>query len=130
MKTRKDELLDTVKEDTEEFKKRANDSRKEMNQRKNASPPLPPATNKDFTFGARDEILSKVKGDYEEFKKTRTFKFPTWLYGPPKGKLFKLEVEDCPRFGDKAYVEFDSARTAFLSIDMQLDFAVQNVMLM
>ena len=43
MKTRKDELLDKVKEDTEEFKKRANDSRKVMNQRKNASPPLPPA---------------------------------------------------------------------------------------
>jgi nicotinamidase-related amidase len=33
-----------------------------------------------------------------------------------------LEVEDCPRFGDKAFVEFDSARTAFLSIDMQVDF--------
>jgi nicotinamidase-related amidase len=31
-------------------------------------------------------------------------------------------VEDCPRFGDTAYVEFDSARTAFLSIDMQVDF--------
>jgi len=31
-------------------------------------------------------------------------------------------VEDCPRFGDTAYVEFDSGRTAFLSIDMQVDF--------
>jgi hypothetical protein len=57
-------------------------------------------------------------------KETLTFKFPTWLYGPPKGKLIKVEVEveDCPLFGNKAYVEFDSARTAFLSIDMQVDF--------
>ncbi len=78
--------------------------------------------NKDFTSGARDEVLKRVEEDYEEFKKTRTFKYPTWLYGPIKGRSFKVEVEDCPRFGDKAYVEFDSARTAFLSIDMQIDF--------
>ncbi|HYZ65611.1 MAG TPA: hypothetical protein VE574_02690, partial [Nitrososphaeraceae archaeon] len=122
MNASNDELLDKVKEDTEEFKKRAGESRKEMNRRKNTSPPPPPATNKDFTFGARDETLSRIEGDYEEFKKTHTFKFPTWLYGPPRGKLFRLEVEDCPRFGDTAYVEFDSARTAFLSIDMQVDF--------
>jgi nicotinamidase-related amidase len=78
--------------------------------------------NRDYSNGARDEMLKRVQQDYEEFKKTRTFKFPTWLYGPIKGKSFKVEVEDCPRFGDKAYVEFDSARTAFLSIDMQIDF--------
>jgi len=78
--------------------------------------------NKDHATGARDEMLKRVEQDYEEFKKTRTFKYPTWLYGPIKGKSFKVEVEDCPRFGDKAYVEFDSARTAFLSIDMQIDF--------
>ena len=68
------------------------------------------------------KYLERAEKDYEEFKETHTFKFPTWLYGPPKGKLIKVEVEDCPRFGDKAYVEFDSARTAFLSIDMQVDF--------
>ena len=78
--------------------------------------------NKDFISAKRDEILNKVEKDYEEFKKTHTFAFPTWLYGPPKGKLFKVQVEDCPRFGDKAYLEFDSARTAFMSIDMQVDF--------
>lgn len=78
--------------------------------------------NRDFVSGARDEMLKRVQEDYEEFKRTRTFKYPTWLYGPIKGKLFKVEVEDCPRFGDTAYVEFDSARTAFLSIDMQIDF--------
>jgi nicotinamidase-related amidase len=124
MNTGSDRLSDKVKEDTDEFKKRANESRKEMNQRKYVSPQQPPLAtpNKDFTFGARDETLSRIEGDYEEFKKTHTFKFPIWLYGPPKGKLFKLEVEDCPRFGDKAFVEFDSARTAFLSIDMQVDF--------
>ena len=77
---------------------------------------------KDFISATRDEILNKVEKDYEEFKKTHTFSFPTWLYGPPKGTLFKVEVEDCPRFGDTAFVEFDSGRTAFLSIDMQIDF--------
>lgn len=78
--------------------------------------------SRDFASGARDEILKRVDQDYEEFKKTRTFKYPTWLYGPIKGRSFKVEVEDCPRFGDKAYVEFDSARTAFISVDMQIDF--------
>lgn len=71
---------------------------------------------------ARGEILKRAEQDFEEFKKTKLFKFPTWLYGPPRGKLFKVEVEDCPRFGDTAYVEFDSARTAFISVDMQVDF--------
>ena len=81
-----------------------------------------PVPNKDFVSAARDEILNRVEQDYERFKNTHTFEYPTWIYGPPKGKLFKVEVEDCPRFGDKAFVEFDSARTAFLSIDMQVDF--------
>ena len=78
--------------------------------------------SKDLVSSSRDELLDRVEKDYEEFKKTRTFKFPTWLYGPMKGKLFTVEVEDCPRFGDKSYLEFDSARTAFISIDMQTDF--------
>jgi nicotinamidase-related amidase len=82
----------------------------------------PPSSDKDFTSATRDAVLSRVEQDYEEFMKTRTFRYPTWLYGPIKGRLFKVEVEDCPRFGDTAYVEFDSARTAFLSIDMQIDF--------
>jgi nicotinamidase-related amidase len=85
----------------------------------------PPSSNKDFTSATRDALLDRVEQDYEEFKKTRTFRYPTWLYGPIKGTLFKVEVEDCPRFGDTAYVEFDSARTAFLSIDMQVDFCGQ-----
>ncbi len=70
----------------------------------------------------RDDLLRRVEQDYEEFKKTQTFKFPTWLYGSQKGKLFKVKVEDCPQFGDSAYLEFDSARTAFISVDMQIDF--------
>jgi biuret amidohydrolase len=78
-----------------------------------------------ITDKARDDILNRIEQDYEEFKKTRTFKFPTWLYGSPKGNLFNLEVEDCPCFGDTAFVEFDSGRTAFLSIDMQIDFCGQ-----
>ena len=68
----------------------------------------------------KSERMSKK--DYEEFKKTKTFKFPAWLYGPPRGRLYKVEVEDCPRVGDKAWAEYDSARTAFVSIDMQIDF--------
>ena len=92
-----------------------------MNTKKDA-PTFPPNSNNDFTSAVRDQILNRVERDYEEFKKTHTFNFPTWLYGPPKGKLFKVEVEDCPRFGDNAFVEFDSGRTAFLSIDMQIDF--------
>ena len=75
-----------------------------------------------FYSGSRDKLLSKVQEAYERFKETRTFEFPVWLYGQPVGKLFKLEVEDCPQFGDTAYVEMDSARTAFVAIDMQTDF--------
>jgi nicotinamidase-related amidase len=78
--------------------------------------------NQDFIEADREEMLEKEEKDYENFKKTRTFEFPVWLYGPPKGKLFKVEVEDCPRFGETAYLEFDSARTAFVSVDMQVDF--------
>jgi nicotinamidase-related amidase len=74
----------------------------------------------------RDNLLYKVEKDYEEFNKTQTFKFPTWLYGPQKGKLFKVKVEDCPQFGNSAYLEFDSSRTAFISIDMQIDFCGKN----
>lgn len=92
-----------------------------MNTKKDP-PVFPPISNNDFTCAVRDEILNRVERDYEEFKKTNTFSFPTWLYGHPKGTLFKVEVEDCPRFGDTAFVEFDSGRTAFLSIDMQIDF--------
>jgi nicotinamidase-related amidase len=91
-----------------------------LNRRKNAHPY--PTPNKDFSSTLGEELLQRVEMDYEEFKRTHTFKFPAWLHGSPRGKLFKLEVEDCPRFGDKAFVEFDSARTAFLSIDMQVDF--------
>jgi nicotinamidase-related amidase len=87
-----------------------------------AQPSAPPSSNADFTSATRDLVLNRVEQDYEEFKETRTFRYPTWLYGPIKGRLFKVEVEDCPRFGETAYVEFDSARTAFLSIDMQVDF--------
>jgi nicotinamidase-related amidase len=91
-----------------------------LNRRKNISEY--PTPNKDFSSATREEVLQRVEMDYEEFKRTHIFKFPTWLYGSPKGKLFKVEVEDCPQFGDKAFVEFDSARTAFLSVDMQVDF--------
>ena len=74
----------------------------------------------------REKFLGRVNEAYEKFKETKTFEFPTWLYGEPVGKLFKVEVEDCPQFGDTAWVEMDSARTAFVAIDMQVDFCGKN----
>lgn len=70
----------------------------------------------------RDEMLAHVREGYEEWKKTKIYKIPQWLYGPPKGKLFKVACEDVPNFGDISYLEFDAARTAFISIDWQVDF--------
>ena len=79
-------------------------------------------TYEDIYERNRENLLKQVEKAYERFKETKTFEYPTWLYGQPVGKLFKLEVEDCPRFGDTAYIELDSARTAFVAIDMQVDF--------
>jgi biuret amidohydrolase len=70
----------------------------------------------------RDETLARVQEGYEEWKRTKIYKIPQWLYGPPKGKLFKVVCEDVPNFGDTSYLEFDAARTAFISIDWQVDF--------
>ena len=70
----------------------------------------------------REHTLKRVEEARKLFDKTKTFHYPTWLYGDFIGKPVTIEVEDCPRFGDTAYVELDSARTAFLSIDMQKDF--------
>ena len=75
---------------------------------------------------SKEEKLARVQEDYETFLETRTFKFPSWLYGPVQGKLIKVEIEDCPNFGDKAFVEFDSARTAIIVVDMQVDFCGKN----
>lgn len=69
--------------------------------------------------GVIDERLKRVQEAYDRWQKTRTFEFPTWLYSQPLGRLFKVEVEDSPTFGETAWLEFDSARTAFFSIDMQ-----------
>lgn len=76
----------------------------------------------DFRAKRREEFLQKVQEGYEEWKQTKTYKVPEWLYGPPKGTLFKVACEDVPDFGDTSYLEFDSARTAFLAIDWQDDF--------
>lgn len=74
---------------------------------------------------SKEDKLARVQEDYEIFQRTRTFKFPSWLYGPIKGKLLKMEVEDCPNFGDTAYVELDTGRTAFVIVDMQVDFCAK-----
>jgi nicotinamidase-related amidase len=75
-----------------------------------------------ITDRSREAYLERVEEAYEEFQDTGVFRYPEWLYGPPKGALFEVPVEDCPDFGDTAHVELDSGRTAFLSIDMQTDF--------
>lgn len=69
-----------------------------------------------------ENINQKVNKAYEDFKESRTYSYPIWQYGEPLGTLFKVEVEDSPNFGQTAYVELDSGRTAFISIDMQTDF--------
>lgn len=76
----------------------------------------------DLLVRRRDEVLARAQRDYENFQKDRTFHFPVWLYGQPKGKLFKVECEDNPNFGESSFLEFDSGRTAFVSIDFQIDF--------
>lgn len=73
-----------------------------------------------------ENINQKVNKAYEDFKESRTYSYPTWQYGEPLGTLFKVEVEDSPNFGKTAYVELDSGRTAFISIDMQTDFCGKN----
>lgn len=72
--------------------------------------------------GGREQYLEKVEEAYERYEETGVIHYPEWLYGPPKGELFTVEVEDCPDFGETAELEFDSGRTVFLSIDMQQDF--------
>ena len=74
------------------------------------------------TVNDRAEYLQKVEAAYQHFLETGVIKYPDWLYGPPKGNLFRVTVEDCPTFGETAEIEFDAGRTAFLSIDMQRDF--------
>lgn len=71
-------------------------------------------------------INQQVIEAYENFVESKTFSYPTWQYGEPVGTLFKIEVEDSPSFGETAYVELDSGRTAFISIDMQTDFCGNN----
>lgn len=75
-----------------------------------------------FMEARRDATLARVREGYEEFQRSRTFVFPQWLYGPPKGTLFRVECEDNPTFGESSYLEFDSGRTAFVGVDWQVDF--------
>jgi nicotinamidase-related amidase len=75
-----------------------------------------------FLDKRRDKILARVDEGYQEWKRTQTYAVPQWLYGPPKGKLFKVACEDVPKFGDTSYLEFDSGRTALVCVDWQVDF--------
>ncbi len=75
-----------------------------------------------FYNKGREKKLAKVEEAYKRFLETKTFEWQPWLYGNPIGKLITVEVEDCPRFGETAYMEMDSARTALMVVDMQTDF--------
>ncbi len=79
-------------------------------------------TYEDFVYSSREEKMKRVQEAYERFQETKTFEYPAWLYGEPMGKLFKVEVEDSPNFGETAYLEMDSAQTVFMVVDMQIDF--------
>lgn len=70
----------------------------------------------------REEMLAHVRAGYEQWRQTRTYKIPQWLYGPAKGERFTVECEDVPNFGETSFLEFDAGRTAFISIDWQVDF--------
>ena len=67
-------------------------------------------------------VRERLEEDYKEFKRTRTIPYPAWLYGEPLGDVLRLKVEDYPRFGEHGFLEMDSGRTAFISVDMQRDF--------
>lgn len=70
----------------------------------------------------REEMLRRVEEGARIWEETKTYKVPEWLYGPPKGSLFRVECEDVPNFGDTSYLELDSGRTALVMIDWQIDF--------
>jgi len=95
-------------------------------------PGTPPAADKErrqfesFLQARRRETLRRVQEGYEEFQRSQTYRYPEWLYGPPKGTLFRVECEDNPKFGESSYLEFDAGRTAFLGIDWQVDFCGEN----
>lgn len=76
--------------------------------------------------GKKNSIQMQLEKDYESFQENKLIPYPTWQYGEVKGKIIKLEVEDTPNFGDTAYIELDSGRTAFISVDMQTDFCGPN----
>src|SRR5690625_5134905 len=78
-----------------------------------------------YLSASREEFLSRVQEGFNSFQKTKTIAFPTWLYSETKGTLFNIEVEDTPNFGENAYIELDSVRTAFLSVDIQKDFVAE-----
>lgn len=72
------------------------------------------------------QLLDRVNEGFESFQKNRTYSYPEWLYGSPKGDLLKVKVFDSPSFGEDAFIEIDTGRTAFISIDMQTDFCGEN----
>jgi nicotinamidase-related amidase len=79
-----------------------------------------------FMEGTQNQILQRVQEGYDRFMETRVWDVPEWLYGPPKGTLFEVEVIDNPKFGETSKLQFDSARTAFVVVDLQIDFNGKN----
>ena len=87
----------------------------------------PKAKVKEDSEMSKEEKLSRVQEDYEIISSRHTpSSFQAGFMGLYKADYIKVEIEDCPNFGDKAYVEFDSARTAIIVVDMQVDFCGKN----
>lgn len=81
-----------------------------------------------IAVSSRTTMKERTDKMYRQFnnpnhKNYRTYPYPRWLLGKPMGKLIKVPLEDSPDFGQTSYLEIDTGRLAFISIDVQIDFA-------
>ena len=51
-------------------------------------------TYESVQYESSSRLEKEVEKAYKRFQETQTFEYPEWLFGPPKGKLFKVEVGD------------------------------------
>lgn len=69
-----------------------------------------------FASFFQDHRGNEISKNYQQYLQNKKFLFPQDLYGKPKGKLLDIEVEDSPIFGEKSFIQIDTARTAFLCV--------------
>jgi len=91
MTTRKYELFERTKTGSKKSKRYMNNnSIVGIKNKQKANLQSMQTITKDNVTKIESEMLAQIEKDYEEFSRTHTFKFPVWLYGPPKGKLFQV----------------------------------------